>query len=143
MKADRPFSIRLAADLAKDPGQAESWCRRLRQELLALPDPDDRFVCELICREAIQNALEHGNRGVADRRIHVAVLVEEGLFQCRISDEGAGFSGFQPKEPGDERELREGGHGLAIIASYASSWHLDDGGRTIVCECKLGPRSQV
>ena len=136
MKPADGTPIWLEVSLASTLQATEDCCQRLRTELRCLPNAADRFACELVCREALQNALEHGNHFDPQRRIHLRLSVTDGVFRCRVSDEGPGFLPAHPVQ-NDSDQYRESGRGLIIMETYTSHWHLADAGRTIVCERQL------
>ncbi|MBN1257741.1 MAG: ATP-binding protein [Planctomycetes bacterium] len=43
------------------------------------------------CREALENALQHGNKNDAEKFVHVNILLSEEKLTLKIKDEGEGF----------------------------------------------------
>src|SRR6476646_9428004 len=54
-------------------------------------DEDDLLKIGMAVRESMVNAVVHGNRYNANKRVRFAVSHEQGRFTIRISDEGEGF----------------------------------------------------
>lgn len=101
-----------------------------RDELRMLPDlmeaaraqcaiTDDQFYSLVIAlTEAINNAIVHGNRGDASKRLRYRVACAPDGIHCSVEDEGAGFELSEVPDPvAPENLLRDGGRGLFIIRS--------------------------
>lgn len=124
------------AEIPADSGEAERLLSRLRDWLGRLPLPQDRFAIELLCREAVENAVLHGCGSDPGKRVRV--LVERGAdtVSCMVEDEGEGFT---PSIKSSLFDLthEEGGMGLAIISHYADRISLEEGGRVIRFERRM------
>ena len=57
-------------------------------------------------REALANAIKHGNGQDLSKRVHLEMRVSRRLLEIRIRDEGAGFD---PREGRAIRSLRRTG----------------------------------
>jgi serine/threonine-protein kinase RsbW len=77
-------------------------------------DPDSNTSMAL--HEALTNAIRHGNRLDASKKVTVEVAIDPHEAVFTITDEG---HGFDPAEVGDPTEgdniFREGGRGLLMI----------------------------
>ena len=87
-------------------------------ERLGLAD-DTRHWVDLATREAVANAIKHGNRGAADKNVEIEMAVAGEEVVLRIADQG---SGFDPGGVGDplspENLLRPSGRGLFYMQSF-------------------------
>ena len=70
-------------------------------------------------REAVANAIEHGNRSQPDKKVVVELDLLPGELVVRISDEGGGFD---PDRVGDPRApvnlLKPGGRGILFMREF-------------------------
>lgn len=58
-------------------------------------------------REAIGNAIAHGNAGVPDRSVTVRVIVDADRVRCAVTDEGAGFDFGEALQAGRTRHAMD------------------------------------
>jgi anti-sigma regulatory factor (Ser/Thr protein kinase) len=123
-------------DIAACETEAESLTLRLRAWLNRVAEEPDRFAIELLCREAIANAVSHGCRSDSAKRVRVKVERRAGTFYGQIEDEGAGFTPSIQRELFDLRHA-EKGMGIAIIAHYADRIAFEDGGRIVRFEKRV------
>ena len=102
----QPIELDLTLNSVQSEIEAAILC--VRDRLGALPDRRDRFATELLCREALQNACEHGNQYDPNLHIHFTLTVRDDQFVCRISDEAS---------PVSASIIRKTMNGIAIEAS--------------------------
>lgn len=70
----------------------------------------------LATTELVTNAIMHGNRGQAQRLVHVSVELGTDEIVIVVADEGEGFDATLIPDPtSDERREREGGRGLHTV----------------------------
>lgn len=88
------------------------------------------FDIELLAREALVNAVQHGSRGDPAKTVRASLNSEPGRLVLVVADEGQGFDwrSLPASEP-DPR--RESGRGLFIIRKYADSFGYNDAGNTL------------
>lgn len=87
-------------------------------ERMGLGD-DTRHWVDLATREAVANAIKHGNHGVSGRRVDVAMEVCGEELVLRVSDQGEGFDPGQVGDPlSPENLLRPNGRGLFYMQSF-------------------------
>lgn len=81
------------------------------------PLSDDHFYNLVIAlTEAVNNAIVHGNRNDAAKRVHYRVSCRPDGIHCVVEDEGEGFELDDVADPvAPENLLRDGGRGLFII----------------------------
>lgn len=108
----------------------------LNDSLLQLGlDDDARHWIDLAVREAVANAIKHGNRQQPDKQVHVDFALEGEELVIRILDQGEGFdaSGLQdPLSP--ENLLRPSGRGIFYMRSFMDQveYNSPPGGGTVV-----------
>jgi serine/threonine-protein kinase RsbW len=81
------------------------------------PMSDDQFFNLVIAlTEAVNNAIVHGNRNDATKRVRYRVACTPDGVHCIVEDEGQGFALEEIADPvAPENLLRDGGRGLFII----------------------------
>ena len=120
--------------LAASVDEVEAFCLALREELYGHWHRSDVFAAELVFREVLANAVEHGARFDPRQTISVDLSVENGRLRARISDTGPGF------DPAPPPDFAEHGRGLQILALYAPVYTFGDRGRTVEFELTLRPQ---
>ncbi len=76
-------------------------------------------------REAVANAVTHGNVYSADKRVHFSVEVDEGRLVVSVKDEGAGFDPSEVPDPTlVENILKASGRGLLLMRSLVDEVEL-------------------
>lgn len=92
----------------------------------------DVFAMRLSLEEAISNAIRHGNRYAADKRVWIRCELSEVLIRVTVRDEGAGFDPGQVPDPTLEENLeRPSGRGLLLMRAYLSECSYSDSGRCV------------
>ncbi len=77
----------------------------------------------LILDEAVNNAMEHGNRWDPEKKISVNIKKSPQCIKVTISDEGEGFQ-FPLESAKPEPSLSKRGRGIRIIKYLcAAEWH--------------------
>jgi anti-sigma regulatory factor (Ser/Thr protein kinase) len=112
-------------------GACEGLCRDLRRVLDGVLIPRNLFRAELMVREALANALEHGNHFDQARKITVSVNLASDCLVIRVGDEGAGYTGTAEGPPLAAWSAEDHGRGLSIIRHYARLVQHEDEGRTL------------
>ncbi len=73
----------------------------------------------LAVREAFINAIKHGNRMDADKRVEVEFQQEGDRFQVRVRDEGPGFDWEQTTNPLEAGNIfRTSGRGIFFMKHF-------------------------
>ena len=80
---------------------------------------DDLHRIGMAVREAMVNAVVHGNRYNARKKVKLQVLSGEDRLVVVIHDEGEGFNMSEVPDPlSDENLLRHSGRGLLLIKEF-------------------------
>jgi len=70
-------------------------------------------------REALANAIKHGNRQDPDKRVLVTIGSDNGTLAIEVGDEGAGF---EPEEVADplaaENQMKTSGRGIFYMRTF-------------------------
>jgi len=109
-------------------------------------EEDVRHGIDLAVREAVANAIKHGNGQDPGKQVHVDLLLEDGDLVIRIADEGVGFDPSSVPDPLDpENILRSNGRGILFMRKFMDDvqYSLRPGGGTVVTMSKrlAGPKS--
>ncbi|MEO1366620.1 MAG: ATP-binding protein [Acidobacteriota bacterium] len=98
-------------------------------------DDDSRHWVSIAVREAVANAIKHGNKQDPEKEVLVELAVEGDHAVIRVTDQG---EGFDPEAVGDplspERLLLPNGRGIFYMNSFMDEITYDDlpGGGTKV-----------
>ena len=85
-------------------------------------DSDQSHWLVMSVREAVINAIVHGNRRDADKRVVVKVDLDGSDFVVKIRDEGEGFDPDSLPDPtAAENLLRPSGRGIFMMRQFADS----------------------
>ncbi|MBT6610888.1 MAG: SpoIIE family protein phosphatase [Deltaproteobacteria bacterium] len=80
-------------------------------------------------REALINALEHGNGNVEEKSIDIDLEIFNNTIQVRVSDSGGGFDlNSEKKRLKEEGELRIHGRGIDMMETICQSVSFNGGG---------------
>lgn len=93
-------------------------------------------------REALANAIKHGNRQDTSKRIHLEMDVVGENLQISIRDEGEGFDPGAVDDPlAPENRLKTSGRGIFYMKTFMDDVRfrrLEGGGMEIVLTKNLG-----
>jgi serine/threonine-protein kinase RsbW len=82
-------------------------------------DEDARMDLGLAIREAMVNAVVHGNAYSPDKQVRLILAVSAGSIRVTIIDQGEGFDLNQVPDPTrGENLLRESGRGLLLMQAF-------------------------
>lgn len=103
------------------------------------PPEESKVNLPLVMDEALSNAIQHGNKGKEDLKVHVRIYISTRRIVVQIEDEGEGFSVDDSRDPRDLENLyRDSGRGLYLIRELMDSVEFKKGGRLLEME-KLNP----
>ena len=93
-------------------------------------------------REALANAIKHGNRQDVSKRIHLEMDVVGENLQITIRDEGEGFEPAKVDDPlAPENRLKTSGRGIFYMKTFMDDVRfrrVEGGGMEIVLTKNLG-----
>ncbi len=83
----------------------------------------------VVLTEAVNNAINHGNKRDPAKQVYVAAAVIEGKLQLEILDEGSGFDASALPDPlHPDNLLREGGRGVFLIRAFSETVEFENTG---------------
>jgi serine/threonine-protein kinase RsbW len=119
-------------------------------ELCRTASIDDEMVywVGMALREALANAIKHGNKLNPEKRVHVHMEVKPGtLLRLVVEDEGEGFDSAEIANPTDPQNLlRSSGRGIFYMRNFmddVSFFPGDLGGTRIELTKNLATRRAV
>jgi serine/threonine-protein kinase RsbW len=95
--------------------------------------PGEEFDVELALREALENALVHGNQEDPETKVHIRCRCQPGKeISIVVTDQGKGFD-FEKTvgngittDPGSEH-----GRGIQLMRAYMDDVHFERGGSEV------------
>jgi serine/threonine-protein kinase RsbW len=109
-------------------------------------DEDAAHYVSVAIRESVVNAIKHGNRGDADKRVAVEFLLHPGALEVTVHDEGTGFDPATVPNPlAEENLLKADGRGIFFMRSFMDevSYAFPARGGTVVRMVKKLPVAQA
>ncbi len=86
---------------------------------------DDLHKIGMAVRESIVNAVVHGNRYNARKKVHFAVSGAPGTIRVTVGDEGEGFDPSQLPDPVAERNLlQQSGRGIFLMRAFMDRFEI-------------------
>jgi len=95
--------------------------------------PGAEFDIELAIREALGNAVVHGNRENPDKKVHIRCRCESGNgVSIVVTDEGKGFDFLKILANGRTSDAADAhGHGLQLMRAYMDGVRFERGGSEV------------
>jgi serine/threonine-protein kinase RsbW len=90
-------------------------------------DDDARHWVSVAIRESVINAIKHGNRNDASKRVWVDLETPQGeaALMIRVRDEGEGFDPEEVADPlAPENILKASGRGIFLIRNFMDNVEL-------------------
>jgi anti-sigma regulatory factor (Ser/Thr protein kinase) len=115
-----PSNLALVDDLCRE---TRAWLQGHRQDAQA-------FAIDLLLREFLNNAIIHGNRRIARRKVRAGVRIGRKWMVLQIRDEGPGFD-WRAAAQRIPEESATSGRGLPIGKEYASRMRYNRAGNEI------------
>jgi serine/threonine-protein kinase RsbW len=99
-----------------------------------VPSEDGHWI-GIALREAVANAIKHGNRQDPGKRVLVSFLGENGELRIVVGDEGAGFDPSNLADPlAPENQMKTSGRGIFYIKTFMDevTFSRAEGGGTVL-----------
>jgi serine/threonine-protein kinase RsbW len=79
--------------------------------------------------EAVNNAIQHGNKSVSTKNVLLKLQLEPNLIKFTISDEGTGFNYSHLPDPTSPENLDKlGGRGIFLMKNLADEVSFNESG---------------
>ena len=98
-------------------------------------DDDNRHWIDVAVREAVANAIKHGNLEDPTKQVRVDLTIEGDTLVIRVQDEGRGFDPTHLEDPlAPENLLKPNGRGIFYMKSFMDDvqYGVRAGGGTVV-----------
>jgi serine/threonine-protein kinase RsbW len=109
-------------------------------------DGDQLYWVVTALREAMANAVRHGNRLQPERKVHVDLSVDPDAVTIRIDDEGEGFDPSRIPDPTQpENLLRPSGRGIFYMQQFMNRVQFSrapGGGTSVLMVKNLQPTTR-
>ncbi len=96
------------------------------------------FALMYLVREALNNAVIHGNKMDPDKEVHIDVQVEDSDISITISDEGEGFHWRQISSLVPVQPEETSGRGIYSLQQYGYSMRYNDKGNILYLSKEVG-----
>jgi serine/threonine-protein kinase RsbW len=110
-------------------------------------DEDTQHWVDLAVREALANAIKHGNVQSPEKQVHVDLDVEGDELVIRVEDEGVGFDPDQVGDPLDPKNIpRPNGRGILFMKKFMDRIHYGSGpggGTVVTLRKRVGPKTDT
>jgi serine/threonine-protein kinase RsbW len=88
-------------------------------------DEDDLMKIGIAVRESVVNAVVHGNRYNAHKKVRFSVTRNGNRFTVRIADQGEGFDAESLPDPvAAENLMRTSGRGIFLMRSFMDEFEI-------------------
>ena len=116
----------------------------IRELLKGTAFEEDEANILLIVREALANAMKHGNRFDADKTVNFNVALKDEKLTLHIEDEGDGFIPSEVPDPLAMDNIdRPSGRGLFLIRQFSGNVEHNDKGNSITITLHANPGGEV
>jgi serine/threonine-protein kinase RsbW len=86
---------------------------------------DELLKIAMAVRESMVNAVVHGNRYSAHKKVRLSIAREPDQLTVRIADEGGGFDHERLPDPlAPENLLRSSGRGIFLIRAFVDEFRV-------------------
>ncbi len=100
------------------------------------------FDIVLLVREALLNAIIHGNQYDREKKVVMKFRINEGCIRINITDQGNGFKLKQQCNVHDDI-LSNSGRGVAIMQTYSDSLTYNTKEKTLTIVKKLNGKASI
>jgi serine/threonine-protein kinase RsbW len=104
---------------------------------------DKEYWLVTALREAVANAVRHGNRQDPERKVRLEYRIHDSTVTICVEDEGEGFDPADVPDPTDPANLlRPSGRGIFYMRQFMNRVAFSPsprGGTTVLMECDLTP----
>jgi serine/threonine-protein kinase RsbW len=98
-------------------------------------DEDDQHKIDMAVHETLINAIWHGNKNDASKRVWLRFEILEDRLEIRVRDQGSGFNPSKVLDPlAEENLLNVSGRGIFLIRTFMDEYRVEnpEGGGTEV-----------
>jgi serine/threonine-protein kinase RsbW len=96
-----------------------------------------RFELLFILREALNNAVIHGNGNNSDLQVHCTLAIADDTLAITVADQGKGFDWRQQIMKKPVSTVTTSGRGLNVMDHYGYAIRFNDAGNTLYLTKKI------
>lgn len=124
--ADNPITVLVDEYLESSLDSVDSCEEKAKNASMSLGlTEEDAYQVGYAVREALVNAVVHGNQYSANKRVHFVLARSGNTLQIEIEDEGRGFSPDSQGDPlAEENLLNQSGRGIMIIRAFVDELQI-------------------
>lgn len=123
------LSITMRSEINAISG-AVDWLMTMIQECNSVPGQE--LDVELALREALANAVLHGNRQDSKKRVHISCEIQfGGEVSIVVRDEGKGFDLAKVPDPTTINKIEGHGRGIYLMMALMDEVHFGRGGTEV------------
>lgn len=94
--------------------------------------------------EAANNAINHGNKGIEEKKVDIIYERKDNLITFTVVDEGEGFDYEHIPDPTTPENIeKESGRGVFLMKSLADAVEFSDNGRVVELQFDLSQNNIV
>jgi serine/threonine-protein kinase RsbW len=109
----------------------EPVCKRLKGLLKAYGKTGLVFAADVLLREALTNAIEHGNRFDPQKKVACRLRIDKQRLEIEVEDDGPGFNWQKFIDRPIGASTKKRGRGHDIYRLYAQQTLYNDSGNRI------------
>jgi len=95
-------------------------------------DEDVVFALRLSLEEALSNAIRHGNKGDANKKVTIRYQITSDIIDIYVEDEGEGFNPTDIPDPTVQENLSiPSGRGIMLMRAYMNKVEYNAAGNVI------------
>jgi serine/threonine-protein kinase RsbW len=111
--------------------RVDGICHDIRAILVSEGLADRCFTLELALREAMNNAILHGNRNQSAKKVELDLNIGRKWIRVSVVDEGPGFNWKKAREKCIPNSEATSGRGLCIIMSCSNKYAYNQVGNRL------------
>ncbi|MGE4441921.1 MAG: ATP-binding protein [Desulfomicrobium sp.] len=128
-----PLARGFALEMGTRLENVDRCVERIRLFLAERDGERHLFSLSLLAREALNNAMIHGNRMRPEKKVRFRLLEREGGFDLEIEDEGPGFD-WRERMRASSKAEDVSGRGHEIFRNYARAVRYNPAGNAMTLE---------
>jgi len=128
-----PLALGFALEMDTSLENVDRSVEQIRIFLEESNGSEHLFPLSLLAREALNNAMIHGNRLDPTKTVLFRLLTREGGFDLQITDEGQGFAWDRHLQASSQAD-DVSGRGHEIFRNYAHAARYNDKGNALTLE---------
>ncbi|MFP5212290.1 MAG: ATP-binding protein [Acidobacteriota bacterium] len=133
--AQDPHQLEMSLDAYMS--EVDLACKKTRELLVGAGLEGRLFDVILVLREALNNAIRHGNRCTEGKRVSCRCRLEGNDLAIEIEDEGEGFD-WMPCLDRQPEAVSECGRGMSIMRMYTTSMEFNGKGNRLTLRMRMG-----